>query len=239
MPAAGEDSGAHDPQPSALSVAPGCPFRGQRRWQTWPSVPRLTWGLQKSSNVLQGPLQMPNPALFSTMSLPGTRTPPAMGISPLERQLLYPDSMKGVCISGSGGEESSPPVPWGIHLALACPRAGAGAEAITYPAFLRGTALQGLPQGLCDGGRRASGKAPVQGVLLLAGATLEAELPAGKSAQLSTALLRVSGCQVPAGATPCFHRTPDQRSARRLWLRLCHKLLCRCGMGAASRQPSW
>lgn len=112
MPAAGEDSGAHDPQPSALSVAPGCPFRGQRRWQTWPSVPRLTWGLRKSSNVLQGPLQMPNPALFSTMSLPGTRTPPATGISPLERQLLYPDSMKGVCVSvGVEGRRARLPCP--------------------------------------------------------------------------------------------------------------------------------
>lgn len=53
MPTAGENLRPHDPQPSAPSVTPGCPFRGHMRRQRWHSAPWLTWGLWKSSNVLQ------------------------------------------------------------------------------------------------------------------------------------------------------------------------------------------
>lgn len=161
------------------------------------------------------------------MSLPGTRTPPVTGISPLERQLLYPDSMKDVCVSvGVEGRRARLPCPGESTLLWLAHGLALGQRQSRILLSCWGTALQGLPQGLCDGGRRASGKAPVQGVLLLVGATLEA-VPAGKSAQLSTALLRVSGCRVAAGAAPHLHRTPGQRSAWRLRLRLCHKLLCR------------
>lgn len=112
MPVAGEDLGAQDPGPSAPSRTPG-PRMGRPRWH---SAPGLTRALRKSSNVLQDPPPCPRRGPihthFRSMSLAGTYTPPETSISPLTRQLVYPDSMKGgrASVGAGAGEVASPPL---------------------------------------------------------------------------------------------------------------------------------
>lgn len=122
----------------------------------------------------KAPCRCPTQAVFSTVSLLGTYTLPEMGISPHTRQLFYPDSTNGVHVSVGVEGRRDCLLSLGECTLLRLAHSGLGQRQQHLLLSCQGTSLQGLPQSLCEGVRRAS----VQGILLQAGASLEAELPA-------------------------------------------------------------
>lgn len=114
MPVVGEDLGAQDPGPSALSRTPGPPHGAAEVAFSSRTDPGSAEVLECPPRYTPPPRPRRGPihTHFRSMSLAGTYTPPETSISPLTRQLVYPDSMKGgrASVGAGAGEVASPPL---------------------------------------------------------------------------------------------------------------------------------
>lgn len=142
------------------------------RRERWHSAPRLTRGLWKSSNGLQGLLQTPISDPLQCRLITGHARTSRDGALTTHTQgscsLLTPWEVC-TCVWGWRGAEvaslplGNPPCPGSPT------QAGSGAKVTPYPVFLPGNFPPRLPQGLCEGARSASEKTPVGGILLQVG----------------------------------------------------------------------